>query len=373
MGWRYFATRKHGDGTETPIEWNLPIKGGKPTEAVSAADSIGGTISPEILALKDDDGQPVFKPWQTAIYAEADGHIRAGALLRDLKVRGSQLALDCVGFIGYADGMPYQAILSKVQVDPLDMGRHIFDYLQSKKHGNIGLVLDDTTSPVRVGTKKKDVKFTTGAGEDVDFEAGPYKLNRWTTADLGAEFDKLAQETPFDYRVEHAWSGETITHRLRLGYPKIGTRRHDLRFTAGENIFEVPEIDFNGDDYASDVLVLGSGDGRDMIYGEAHRETGRLRRVAIVTDKTIQSKKRATKAAEREVKLRAGDADITTVVVADHPNAPLGSYRAGDDIFINTGPGWADASMWVRVLQIAYRPETNDAELSVARAEKVAT
>lgn len=372
QGWRYLATRLNGDGTETFLSNDVPLQGAQLREDLSGPGGITGAIEPEITRLRSTTGEPLFMPWSTAIYAEKDGNIRAGAILADMVEDGPKLSLDCVGFTGYLQGQPYEGDISKVQVDPLAMARHLWAHKQGHAGGNLGMVLDSTTSPVRIGTKEEEVKFTTGNGEDISFQAGPYTLQWWKDHDLGKAFDDLATETPFDYLVAHAWSGETISHRLRFGYPIIGRRRDDLRFQVGENIFDTPEIKYDGDEYASKVVTLGAGEGRNMIRGEDSKTTGRLQRTVIVTDKTLRNKKSANAAAARELSARLGDEDIDSLTVLDHPHAPIGSYAPGDEILIRSRHGWTqDIELWVRILSIVTEPEKNKATLSVARVEKM--
>lgn len=377
MAWRYIATRLNGDGTETPLDFNVPIKGAAITEDLSGPGGITGTISPELAELQDEDGRPLLQPWSTAIYAEADGFIRGGAILVGTPENGPNLDLDAVGFSGYIQGEPYTGDRSRIDVDPLDEARHIWEHYQSRPGGNIGLVLDGTTSPVRIGEPERTVEFTTGAGEDVSFEAGPYKLAWWQTDDLGKEFDDLATRAPFDYRVVHEWDGdgETIRHRMVLGYPRLGRRRHDLIFVEGENIRQVIPIDHDGEDYASEVLVLGAGEGRAMVRGSAvNAAPGRLRRVVTVSDKSIQTKKAADARAEQELKLRSGEPDLADdIEVADHPHAPLGSYSPGDEILVETaGAGWSGRlAIWCRILAATIHPEAGTTTLTIVRAEKV--
>lgn len=372
MGWRYIATRLNGDGTETFLSWDVPLQGAAVVDDLSGPGGLTGSISPEVARLQTAEGDPVFVPWSTAVYAEADGHIRGGGILAELGEDGPKLSLDCVGFSGFLQGQPYTGDISRVGVDPLDMGRELWAHKQSMRGGNLGLVLDGTSSPVRVGTAEKSTEFTTGAGEDVAFVSGPYALNWWSTHDMAAEFDKLAAETPFDYQVVHEWSGETITHRMRLGYPTLGRRRDDLRFMVGENVFVVPKIEYSGGAYASEAIVLGAGEGRKMVRGTESTVSGRLHRAVVVEDKSLTSGEAARKAAVTEVKARLGDPDIDELVVHDHPHAVLGSFGVGDEIRVDTRPGWSSGlSLWVRILSMKIEPDLDRCTLTVARVEKV--
>lgn len=177
------------------------------------------------------------------------------------------------------------------------------------------------------------------------------------------EFDKLAEFTPFDFRTEHAWVGDgDISHRLRLGYPSLGRRRPDLRLVIGENVAEVPDVDIDGEDYASEVLMLGAGEGRDMIRATASATTHRLRRAATETDKSLRGTGAARAAAEREVAARTGRRTVHDLaLIASHPNAPLGSFELGDELRLIGSAGWAgEVDLWVRVVEQTISPESSD-------------
>ncbi|MER2142200.1 MAG: hypothetical protein ABS888_00285 [Eubacteriales bacterium] len=372
MAWRYLAFRMNGDGTETLLSNDIPLQGTAIREDLSGPGGISGSITPEVARLKTPEGDPVFLPWSTALFAEKDGVLRGGALLADLLEDGPTLDLDTVGFTGYLDGQPYTEDRSWIQEDPLTIARHLWAHQQWRKNGNLGVTVDNTTSPVRIGTKEEDVSFTTGNGEEVNFQTGPYTLQWWKDHDMGKVFNDLALETPFDYLMSHEWDGERIRHHLRLGYPTIGRRRSDLRFVLGENIYDQIPIRYDGDAYASEVITLGAGEGRKMIRGGDARTTGRLHRAAVVVDKTLRNRKSADIIASQELAARIGDADVDSLIVQEHPNAELGSFSPGDEILVQSPAGWSrEVYLWVRILSIVTEPEKNQATLTVARTDRM--
>ena len=371
MTWRYIASRLNGDGTETFLNWELPLSAVGVTNTLSGPDAIAAKIAPEVAALKVS-GSPLIQPWSTAIYAEADGQIRCGAIVAGMVADGPNLALDCIGFPGYAYDMPYTGEYSRVGIDPLNVVRDIWTHIQAARNGNIGLQVDPLKSGLKIGTVAESVAFTTSTGENVKFTSGPVKLMWYQTADLGGEIDALAKATPFEYREAHVWSGDTINHKLRLGYPTIGRRRHDLRFVVGENIQIIPSIDF-GEDYASEVLTLGAGTGRKMIRGTSGRPDSRLRRVAVVSKTSLTSTTKANTFAGQEVLRRLGLADVSEVTILDHPHALLGSFDVGDEILVQTGSGWADdMALWCRVISMTIAPDSlGVARLSLLRTDRI--
>lgn len=366
--WRYLAYRVNGNGTETRLHGDVPLTDVTMERDLSGPSGMDATLTTVNASLKNIDGDSLFVPWSTAVYVEKEGIIRRGYILIDVVDRGADLDLTFVGWAGYPKDQPFNDAFSDINAEPLDIVRMLWRHLQGKPGGNIGMVPDDTRTPIRVG--KAIPAGTTTAGA----EEGPFVLGWWETKDLGGVIDELATGTPFDYVEEHEWDGEKVVHRLRFGYPTIGERRRDVRFVVGENVSLNPEIQYQGEDYATGIIMLGAGEGRAMIRGIAVEEgtPSRLRRILTLEDKSLTTKAAADRAAERELKKRRGDPDFTTITVEDHPNAQIGSYDVGDEIQILTVGGWHDGlDLWVRILAISTDPEKLEETLTVVRTEKV--
>lgn len=360
--WRYLAQIWDGDGPATWFDWDLPLSGAQVTTTLSGPGGLSGTVPVEAGRLKRPDGQPLLAEWGAAVWAEADGQIRGGGIVTRSELDGPSWALECVGISGYVQGLPWTGTQYQgIQVDPLAVVRAIWARAQANPGGDLGVLVDSTTSPVRVGTAPEQVEFQTGAGTDVAFEAGPLVLAWWQTPDMGKVVDDLASGTPFDYLEETAWgSGDALVHRLRLGYPRLGRRRDDLRFVIGENVSVVPAMTRDGDNYASEVLVLGAGEGRKQVNALVPATRGRLRRVAVVTDSAIRTHAGAVRRGRTELAARTGAGVVEQVVVRDHPHAPLGSWTVGDDIRVSGSLGWAELDTWVRVVGSSISPEAGD-------------
>ena len=352
-GWRHHLFKTVGDGTFTPVAWDVPVSGAGLTVDLSGPSAFEGGVSPEIPRLKDENGEPLIQNWQSVIVSERDGQIKGVSIIRDSPVDDGEMSLTGIGFAGYPTGLAFTGEFKGIEVDPIDQVRRIWSHLQNHPGGNLGVVVDDTKAPngVTVGAEERDVSFETGEGEQVEFQSGPFVLAWYQTDDCGKEIDDLAEFTPFDYRMEHEWSGDTFTSFLRIGTPKIGVRRNGLRFVVGENIIDMPGLERAGDDYANEVLVLGSGEASKMRRGTAKRAPDRLRRVAVVADKSKRSNAAATKLAENELKNRLGDPDITEITVMDHPNARFNTWSLGDEILVTTPDGWLKPMrLWCRVV-----------------------
>lgn len=365
MTWRYFVTRPNLNGTETLLHDDLDLSAAKVVKTLSGPDQITGTIAPEMLGLLAPDGRPVLETWGACLYAEQDGVIRAGTILRDTKDSGPSRQIAGAGFSSYPQGQAFTGTTTHYRnADPAAICTAIWAHLQSQPGGNLGLVTAFGATPVRTGalTVEEAVQPRDGATGRYLEDSTPraYTLSWETTKDLGRELDVFAEQTPFDYVEDHQWSGSTIKHTLRSTYPRIGRRRNDLRFVEGENIYSTPDVIALGDDYASEVLVVGAGEGSKRIRSTSARGgEKRLRRAVAVDDLTLRTKAEADARARVEVAAHLGRPVVQDIAIVDHPHAPIGSISLGDEVLYEMGPtGWqAGLSQWVRVVQITYQPE----------------
>jgi len=370
MTWRYLAQRIVGPAAGSFIDTELPIAGVSLTDVLSGPPRMTGTVPVELDRLRGPDGKPLLDPWSTAIWAEEDGVIRGGGILVSTDFFGPQMRLDIMGYTGYPAGLAYVDSWFGVQIDPLDVVRHIWAHIQGKPNGNLGLVVDATKTPKRIGQKLETATAPLPTSA-LEYEAGPYRLTWYLTPDLGSNIDKLAEETPFDYTEEHGWAGDgTITHRLRLHYPRKGTRRTDLRFMLGENMQVIPELSLEGDDYANGVLQLGAGEGRNMVRATVENPDGRLRRIVQRANKADKTVRTATVTAKSELRVLQRLGDVTSIEVRDHPNAPLGAWNVGDEIRVQGDTGWVVIDQWVRIIESSLSPDSGDAaKLSVEKSD----
>lgn len=374
MSWNYFATRLHGDGTETLIANEIPLDSVQVTDDLSGPGGLTSTIAPSIARLTEANGEPVFKPWQTAIYAENDG-IRGGAIIADITEDGETLKLDAVGFSGYAKDRPYlhdaTPVAMGINADPADLFRFLWNRIQAWPGCDLGLEIDDTTTPIRIGEEEKDVSFQTGDGQDVSFTSGPIVYSYWDTTDIGKELDDLAKDN-FEYRVEHTLVNGVVKHFLRIGYPTVGRRRNDLRFVVGENLYVIPTISWDGNEFATDIQVLGAGEGRKMVhYLASNRSPGELRRIVAREYKNAKNMTQARNYGRKEIKRYATGRTITSVAITDHPNAPLGSYQVGDEIRLGFDGQWSKAQqdVWVKITSLTIDAGTSTVVASVIPLE----
>lgn len=215
-----------------------------------------------------------------------------------------------------------------------------------------------------------------GTGEDpVVWEYEAYKLAWYKDHDLDAVVGELATSTPFDWYLTHQWdeSLEAIRHVIRVGYPRLGRRRDDLRFVVGENIRTTPKIKRDATEYANEVLFLGAGEGSAQVMARAFRPAdNRVRKVVVVSDTSVSDQRVANMRAEQELAKRIIVDNISDIVLEDHPNAPMGSVNLGDEILLQGETGWVDFEVWVRVIGRKISPDAGEAmTLTVIRSDRL--
>lgn len=347
MSWRYIAQRISGPSKGAFLDWNLPLVDVEITDNIGAG-WLSAKIDPEFPIPMASDGHSVLDKWSTAIWAEEDGLIRGGGILVGNEFSGPTRDISCMGYAGYPNGMPYEAEYPGRDVDPMDMVRHIWAHVQRFPGSDLDMVIDATVSPIKLRT---------------------YNLYWWEAPDCGDSINSLATSTPFEYREVHSWSQITpgkIDHRLQLGYPRVGSRRTDLRFMLGENITPMPPISDDGAEYANAIYGLGRGTGRSIVTGGATMSHQRLRRVRVLSDNTASTTAEMNTRSKTLLDKISRTLSISSIVVDDHPNAKIGSWQPGDEILVQGHSGWVDVALWCRVLTTKIRPEDgNKAELTL--------
>ncbi|MEW1700116.1 hypothetical protein ACIQCR_17160 [Streptomyces sp. NPDC093249] len=374
--WRFIAQRAI---PETILDWDVPLTlTSPPRRELCGPGSMTGVIEPEYQRMIGTDGRPIIQEWGTKLYLEIGGQIRWGGIVTKTSYEGGKATIECKGFSSYAHGIPYEDYLisgplitpkdpyagkdrnndgwvdgkkgkQRVPKPPRPYGgtrydafhvyRQIWRHIQTRAHGNIGLTID-----------AHNLGQLLGAADGSD----PWQLAWWDNPDCGQVLDTLTRSIPFDWTETHAWAsgtGNTISHRIRLGRPRLGRRRNDLRFADGENIVAIARPEGMGDEFANEAVVLGRGEGRKMARSQVHAYDGRLRRVATVTDKTLASASALATRGRAELAGRTRALQIPQIQIIDHPNARFGAWAIGDDIRVQVEVPWIGAvDVWHRII-----------------------
>jgi hypothetical protein len=424
-------------------EWlnlDVPLSELSVTRTLSGPSVIAGKLTPELPSVN----LQAWSPWATWLHVEHDGAVAASGILQPISFDGPAVTINAEGTSGYLHGLPWQGNYRAVQVDPADIVREIWGHVQGHQDGHLGVVVDPTSTDVRLGTPEKHqvksprdewvpareyggigaVRAAAGRlrtagprpnpyfvadgvpssisaalkaqydreqhtftkdkasnflqqvfdGKDEKMtrivDAEPYELVWWDHKDCGSEVNDLAKQTPLDYAEFDSWDADRrdVRHRIALGYPRLGRRRGDLRFAAGENVLSGVPLADGGEDYASEVVVLGAGQGRDKVRGSAQEvSTDRLRRLAVLTDQTVTTVARAKAIARSELKRRRPEPTLSSLTVdASHPNAPLGSFQVGDDLLITGSYPWVgEVRTWHRLTSYEWSAASTQVKLTV--------
>lgn len=365
------------------LHWELPVSNLAVTFTLSGPTVITGDFPTEIHDLRDVS----LEPWATWIHIEEDGLIRASGILQPATIdKAETLSFEAVGVSAYAKGIPFEGAFTLagtdpatgtagvgIHLDPADIVRAIWAELQSYPDAKLGVQVTGSTS-VRVGTPPVPVNFVPAAGAPVSFVAGPYSaLDWWSSKDCGSEIDTLAKATPFDFVERAQWNPTktAVDHFVDIGFPRAGRRLTEVRFAQDENLLDAIGPEETADLYASQVVMLGSGEGSATVRGYAGRPLGtRLRRVAVLDDKTVGSTARANALASSELDRRQALRDVTEItVMARHPNAPLGSFAVGDEVLLSARVPWAgEVRQFQRVLSYTYSPDSEAVKISMRSA-----
>lgn len=351
---RYYALRiMSGEMVHT----SLPLAAPRFSRKLKGGGSLRGHMDPavnaELRTEKHDDGLPVLWPWATWILAEDNGgHLQWGGPLIHPVRQDSRYNIECGGIMAWLNrqywlGGPYR----KTRVDPLQVVRDLVANVQASPEANIGLVVDDTTSDLRIGEPAQG-----------DRDARPVEFVEWETPKIGREINNLATSEPgFDYREEVRWldrNAQTVEFRIRLGFPRLGTRRHELTFDTQWNLGPEGQIG-DGDYYAQTVVGVGKGQGRDMVGPIVESvPTPLVPRVMAVADhKTVGREEQLRKLVRAETTARTVMSRIPRVPVRDTPHAPLGSWHVGDEVLARVRTDWGTADMWGRITEDEWRPD----------------
>lgn len=352
------------------LHWNVPIDG-EPQRALNASGTLQGKISPTWPDALGADGRLILEPWRTLLHYEASDVIRWTGIVWDTPSRGPELGVSASTHSTYLKDLPYLGDeYVGIQIDPADALRRLWAHAQSFPGSNLGVTVIGST-PVRIGTEEEDVAFETGAGDQVAFSAGPYRLAWWDQRDSARERDDLAKQGSFDWYDRSRWNDDRTDVILEtvVAHPRAG-RRLPYRFAEGENITETLEARTSGSTYANTVEGIGAGEGQGMLRRSVGATSGRLRRVKLVPHKDVTSAERLDALVAAELAASSGAIEFQRVRVIEHDHAPLTAIELGDDLLIQANSDYHGRQRILhRVLGIEQvGPST--LELTTARSDR---
>lgn len=401
--WQYHALRVP---SRVWLDRDLPLQDVSHGPALSGPFSLTATLDPEWEHLKGRDGQPKIMEKGTLIVAEADDVIRGAAIVQHASVVGDRLTLECSGITSFGAGQEFEgtrtwggssAGTSGLGVDPLDVIRHMWAWLQEQPDGNLGITVAGTSTRYRLGSwhnaRKIEEDGSLGPAAEIqdpfEFDGDldsirkptaargksvfwQYTVGWWDNVDIAGRMDELARQVPFDYLETARWANPQKTDvdlGIAFGYPRIGAKRPNVSFIVGENISAPVEVTLGREDYANRITVHGAGEGAKQLRATVSIRDGRLRHAEVIEATHLTSVAACRALATDILNRRRHSADITSFTATNHPSAPIGSYNVGDEVRVQTGPGWSTQNLWVRITALDIDPDTEITTITCSRSD----
>ncbi len=328
----------------------------------------GGTCTGSI-PLHSTVREKHVRPNRTALYVYRDDELVWGGIIWQLQPQGQRMSLTAAGFESYAQ---QRLLLGRIgpfiEKDPLEIVRVIWNYLQAEVSIGVQLGTETTRGKVKVGRPASGT-----VGTDTYVEAEPYDIRWWELRGAGDAINELADAANgFDYRVDVSQRDDGSRRKLlRLGYPRLGRRITHSAITSGPLVRATPTETVDGTFGATHVIAMGAGEGSATLHTHhrADRASGPILDQALMwKDETRLSQLRLR--GEAEIQARQVIESIPSLTIAaDHPELPLGSYRPGDDLYVDVEDGWTDFAGWCRVMGWRLSPEAEEVSLDLARAD----
>lgn len=342
MSYRYLTLHAL---TGTVLAWDLPLTEVEFGPELCGPGSFTGVIEPRLANLTPAQ----VDAGTTLLFAERDRTLLWGGIIWRAEPEGQKLRLEASGFGSYLtkrfdlhgnlDGRgPW------VNADPCRVIRDAWAYCQAQPDGDLRVTVDATTSHAKVGTP-----------------AEPYTTAWWEAPALSSVVDDMvAVAGGPEWTESVAWSGDAPTRRIRIGWPRLGTRRQDISFTSGINVVSTVPVEYDADNYAQVVVGLGAGEGRSRRRAVDAARNGRLRLEQVLEVPNEKANDRLAARARTERVSRSVIGEVTEVVLRDHPAARIGSFQIGDDVRVRLNDEWTQYDGWSRITGWSLRPPSDD-------------
>ncbi|MCH0562137.1 hypothetical protein [Streptomyces sp. MUM 2J] len=345
--------------TGKPLTADLPLSEVEFGLSLNAAGDFSGRLSPRLAHLLPTQ----LDPGNTLLTVERDNALLWGGLIWRAEPEGAAYPIEAAGWGSYLHRRhdvhgnlngrgPY------VNADPCQVIRDTWAYAQSQPDGNLGVTVDPVTSRAKAGSP-----------------AEAYRTDWWEAPVLGSVIDDMTQiEGGPEWTEATDWSNDRPVGRIRLGWPRLGTRRTDISFASGVNAAATVPVTYDADSYAQVVIALGAGEGRGRRRAIDAIRNGRLRLEHVLEVPAEKGNDRLAARARTERTARQILGEITEIELIDHPAAPVGSWQIGDDIRVTLHDQWTDYDGWCRVTGWTLRPPQGDdperITLTLARADR---
>ncbi|MEU6421141.1 hypothetical protein [Streptomyces spiralis] len=327
------------------LAWDLPLTDVSYGPELNGPGQMQATLEPHLAHVLGS----MVDPGNTLIFAERDSRLMWGGLIWRAEPEGAKYPIEAAGFGSYlnkrhdVDGNlngrgPY------TNADPCKLIRDVWAYCQSQADGDLGVVVDGTTSKATIGTPEE-----------------PYATAWWEAPALGdVVSDAVAVFGGPEWTERVSWVGGKPERRIQIGWPRLGTRRTDVSFTTGVNVVDSTPVTYDGDAYAQVVVALGAGEGQARRHVVDAVRDGRLRLEEVLDLPTIKGQDQLAAKARQGRVARQKRGSLEQVTLIDHPAARFGSFQVGDDVWVQVHDQWTDYDGWARVTGWTLTPAQGD-------------
>ncbi|MFD7769865.1 hypothetical protein [Streptomyces sp. NPDC059787] len=327
------------------LAWDLPLADVSYGPELNGPGSLQAVLEPHLAHVLGS----MVDPGNTLIFAERDHRLMWGGLIWRADPEGGSYPIEAAGFSSYLSKRydlhgnlggrgPY------TNADPCKVIRDVWAYCQGQADGDLGVVVDATTSKAKIGSPEE-----------------PYATAWWEAtalADVITDAVDVFGGPEWTERV--SWVGGQPERRIRIGWPRLGSRRTDVSFSTGVNIAELEPVTFDGDAYAQVVVALGAGEGQGRRRSVDAVRDGRLRLEDVLDLPMIKGTDQLAAKARTGRVARQKRGSVEEVDLIDHPAARFGSFQVGDDVRVQIHDQWTDFDGWARVTGWTLTPAQGD-------------
>lgn len=391
MGWRFYARRAAQDrwlDTDVQIDPRM-------TWTLNGAFAGQAIVPNGVGSNKGPDGRDFWNRGDTLLLGEEDEKL-AWAGICSMATPGREgLYLEFTGPFGWTNVLPYTGYAEYASADVFEVVRHLIQH-GNQKPRTLNIIPDDSKSQFTAGGTRGDypeaparlkgqsteqyensAAYKAWLREVASYEdnlgVGPYTLAYWEAPYVGEEISTLADEYGFDFRERMRWKDrkelEFETH-LDLA-DDITRRRDDVVFEDGVNMASLAVPKEDNEPYATHIIGLGAGEGRDMLMAEHDVDDKRLYSARFTNYKTVTNMDRLRALTRNDARRLSGNgATIESVQVWNTPGfAPMSSLRVGDEVRVKSDNAKPAYDIWHRIREISRMASSGVVDLSLERRD----
>lgn len=277
------------------------------------------------------------------------------------------MVIEGLGFMGYPKGIPWLVDYNPIAVDPAEVIQKIWSDIQNYDNANLGVEV----LPALTGTQM--LPGYSFDGNTLNFDFFAMFIRQVDFQDAGDVINSLARDIPLDMLEDVAWGvdendNEILTKTIQLGYPYLGVAQENLAFVLGENIISAELAEELEIEPVSDIIIRSWRPGKTYSSQLSNADLTRFRRVIMEEDAHIDSVERAQAWAKRKLTRRNIPKSFSKIVVdISHPNAIIGSFWVGDNIYVEAKnyPWHGDIAGWHRITSITFKDDDTIAEIEL--------